>query len=133
MKNCLSPCDWYPQEHWSVLHATEKWLWCMLPSKTNSSGNTFFRKSFLTLHSSRFFLHFTHLFSVFGKLLFLWLFLRFYVSSYVFFSFYQFVHSHSNLILLRRVITTHVLTAPKLRGPANNFQRKLTSIFSCGY
>ena len=38
------------------------------------------------------------------------------IFSFFSFFFYHFIHSHSNLILVSSLITTHVLTAPKFRG-----------------
>lgn len=77
-KKVSLPLESYQQEHQPVSHVTKKWLWSMLPSKTNSSENTLFYE-FLTWHTSRFFFYLSsHLFSVFGRCLFLWLFLNCY-------------------------------------------------------
>lgn len=104
----------------------------MLPSKINTSENTVFCKSFWIPHFSSFLSCLQHhLFSVFWQaslplaILFHWP-LCFKLS---FLFFYHSICSHSNFILLNSLITTHVQTSPKFRGPPKTFTENSDSCF----
>lgn len=88
--------------------ATKKWLWSMIPSKTNSSRNNLFYEFFYNTSSYIFFLPLMP--PVFSLAPLPLAFLKLYASDYLFFFSYPSIHLHNSPLLVSSLITTQVLT-----------------------